>query len=371
MILPGWRLLSLALGVCGLLGACGEKEVLRIGFIGGTSGRVADLGISGRNGTQLAVELANQKGGINGRRIELVARDDEQNPEVARQRFKELANAGVAAVIGPMTSGMAVAILPLINETRLLTISPTCTANELSGKDDYFFRVVSSTRFYAGEAAKDLYHVDGVRRVAVIFDQRNKSYTASWVGDFKSSFEQFGGQILSSSGFESGDEAGLGNLSADALRTGPDAVVLVANSVDAALLTQQLRKRAPSIRLTTAEWSATERYIELAGMAAEGVHMAQFFDRSSTQPRYQEFRSKYRERFGEEPGTGGITAYDATNILIESLSRQPKLKPREALMSIGKFPGVQGPIEFDLTGDALRPAFKTVVRNGQFVVFAR
>jgi branched-chain amino acid transport system substrate-binding protein len=371
VIRPGWRALALGLGLSCLLAACGEQEALRIGFIGGTSGRVADLGISGRNGAQLAVELANQKGGINGRRIELLTRDDEQNPEVARQRFKELVNEKVAAVVGPMTSAMAVAILPLINESQLLTISPTCTANELGGKDDYFFRVVSSTRFYAGLAAKTLFQEQGARRVAILSDQRNKSYSASWVGDFRTTFEQLGGQVVSASGFESGDEGGLGELAAEALRAGPDGVVLVANSVDAALLTQQFHKRAPSIRMTTSEWSATERYIELAGAAAEGVHLAQFFDRSSTQSSYLEFRGKYRERFGEEPGLGSVTAFDATNILLESLTRQPKMSPKEALASIRKFSGVQGEIAFDGTGDALRNAYATVVRDGQFVVFKR
>ena len=89
-----------------LLTGCGEKEPIRLGFIAGTSGRVADLGISGKNGTQLAVDLANQKGGIDGRKIELLARDDEQNADVARQRYQELIDAKVRAVIGPMTSAM-------------------------------------------------------------------------------------------------------------------------------------------------------------------------------------------------------------------------------------------------------------------------
>lgn len=354
-----------------LLVACGPKEPVRIGFIAGTSGRVADLGIAGRNGTQLAIEIANQKGGIDGRKIELVVRDDEQNPEVARQRYKELSTSKVAAVIGPMTSGMAMAILPLANESKLLTISPTCTANELGGKDDYFFRVVTSTRYYATLAAKYQYEVQGVRRVAIIFDQRNKSFSESWVGDFRSTFEQLGGTILSAKGFDSGDEGGLGFMAEQALHTAPDSVVIVANSVDAALLSQHLRKRAPTIKLGAAEWAATERYIELAGKAAEGVVMAQFFDRSSTAPSYVAFQQKYVERFGEEPGFGSITAFDAANVLIESLSRHPRLSAKEAVLAIRRFAGAQNAIEFDPTGDVVRDTFVTVIRDGRFAVVPR
>ena len=354
-----------------LLGACAPKTPVKVGFIGGTSGRVADLGVSGYNGMKLAVDLANKKGGINGREIQIVMRDDEQNADVARQRYKELFDAQVAAVIGPMTSSMGVALLPQINESKLLTLAPTCTANEFAGKDDYFFRVVTSTKYYASVAAQYQYQVQGARSAAIIMDRRNKSYSESWAGDFRASFEQLGGKVLMASGFDSGDEGGLGGLADTVLRSKPDTVVLIANSVDAALLTQQIRKRAPEIKLGAAEWSATERFIELAGKSAEGTVLAQFFDRGSTAPAYLEFRTKYLERFGEEPGFAGVTAYDATNVLIEAMTRHPGLTPKEAILAIRKFAGVQNSIEFDSNGDVMRDTFVTVVRAGKFVVVPR
>ena len=363
--------LTVVLAAIILLAACGEKEPIRLGFIAGTSGRVADLGISGKNGTQLAVDLANQKGGINGRKIELLARDDEQNAEVARQRYKELLDAKVRAVLGPMTSAMCQAVAPLMNEHKMLTVSPTCTANEFAGKDDYFVRVISSARVYATLSAQYQYGVLGVRRVALILDSRNKSYTESWGGDFKAVFEQLGGQVVSFKGFDSGDDAGLGAMADEALRAGPDGVVVVANSVDAALLTQHLRRRSSTVKLATSEWAATERYVELAGKAAEGVVLAQFFDRGSPAASYVDFRQKYRERFGEEPGFGSVAAYDGANLVIESLSRKPELSPKEAVMAIRKFNGVQNLIEFDPSGDAVREAFVTVIRDGRFVVVPR
>jgi branched-chain amino acid transport system substrate-binding protein len=354
-----------------MLAACGDKEPVKLGFIGGTSGRVADLGIAGRNGAQLAVELANLRGGIDGRKIELLVRDDGQNPEVARQRLRELAEAGVTAVIGPMTSDMAVALLPLINEKRLLTVSPTATANELAGKDDYFLRAISPASVYAGLSAQYQYQVLGLRRVAVILDQRNKAYSENWAGDYRRRFEQLGGIVVSYQAFVSGEQAGLGALADAAIEGRPDGVVVVANSVDAALLAQLLRQRSPTVRLATAEWAATERFIELAGAAAEGVVLAQFFDRTSAAPSYQAFRQTYRERFGEEPGFGSVTAFDAANVLIESLSRHPQRSPKAAVMAIRKFVGVQNAIEFDPTGDARREVFVTVVRAGKYVVVPR
>ena len=363
-----WRLVGLVLTVASLLVSCGDKEPIRLGYLGGTSGRVADLGISGRNGAQLAIELANQRGGIDGRQIELIVRDDEQNPELAKQRFKELVSAGVSAVIGPMTSSMAVAILPLANEQKMLVVSPTATANELGGKDDQFFRVIDSTNSYASAAAQYQFGQLGQRKVALVFDQRNKAYSESWAGDFRNGFEKLGGKVILYRPFESGDDAGLGALAEETLRAQPDAVVMVANSVDAALLAQHLRRRSPGIRLATSEWAATERFIELAGSAAEGVVLAQFFDRSSTTPGFVAFREKYQERFGEAPGFGSVTAFDAANVLIESLSRHPRLSAKEAVMAIRRFSGLQTPFELDAAGDARRHVFVTVVRDGRFVV---
>lgn len=357
--------------VAGALSACGEREPVRLGYLGGISGRVADLGIAGRNGAQLAVELANQKGGIGGRKIELIVRDDEQNPELASQRFNELATAGVKAVVGPMTSGVAAAILPLVERQKLLTISPTVTATDLAGKDDYFLRVISTAGVYAKLSAQYEYGVNGLRKVAVILDRRNQAYSDSWAGAFRTSFEALGGEVPSYQYFESGDAAGLGTLAEQALRSRPDGVVVVANSVDAALLVQHLRRRSPAVKLVTSEWAATERFVELAGGAAEGVVLAQFFDRSSTAPTYLAFRKLYRERFGEEPGFASITAFDATNVLIEAFAQRPDLPAKDAVMAIRRFAGVQGAVEFDSYGDAVRDVFVTVIRDGKFVVVPR
>ncbi len=61
------------------------------------SGRVADLGVAGRNGAMLAIEQRNAAGGIHGRAVELVVKDDEQNPEVAKKAVAKKAPAKKAA----------------------------------------------------------------------------------------------------------------------------------------------------------------------------------------------------------------------------------------------------------------------------------
>ena len=83
---PHFAWLRETVAVAGLLAlaACAPPEPLRLGFVGGLSGRVADLGIEGRNGAMLAVEQRNKLGGVNGRQVELVVEDDQQNVDAAR-----------------------------------------------------------------------------------------------------------------------------------------------------------------------------------------------------------------------------------------------------------------------------------------------
>ena len=124
-------------GLALMLGACGPKEPVRIGFIGELTGNSADLGEAGRNGAMLAIETINLAGGINGQRVELLARDTGSTPESATRSADELLDAKVVAVIGPMTSGMTKAILPAHEAAKVVLISPTATAISLSGQNDY------------------------------------------------------------------------------------------------------------------------------------------------------------------------------------------------------------------------------------------
>lgn len=361
--------LGALLSVFLLLAGCGPPEPIRIGFVGGVSGRVADLGIAGRNGAQLAVELRNQAGGVAGRPVELLVRDDQQDPEVAEQVTRELIARGVVAIVGPMTSAMAMRMTPIADEARVLLISPTVTTRDLSGRDDYFFRVNDSTGESAFVSARYQLHVQGLRRVAVAYDLNNRSYTESWLHDFREAFAQGGGEVIEALGFESGHETALLPIARALLADAVDGVVLVANSVDTALLCQQIRKLDANVSIVVSEWGATERLVELGGQAVEGVTVTQSFDRNSAAPRYQAFRQAYLGRFGQEPGFAGTAAFDATQVVLEALARRRSGQSlKQAVLAARPFEGLQSPLNFDDFGDARRKNFITVVREGRFVV---
>ncbi|RQW82150.1 MAG: amino acid ABC transporter substrate-binding protein [Geobacter sp.] len=350
-----------------LLHGC-EREPIRIGFVGGMSGRVADLGVGGRNGALLAIEERNAGGGINGRTIELIIRDDEQNPETARKVTRELIGQRVEAIIGPMTSSMALAIVPTINTARLVTVSPTVTTTELSGLDDYFLRVLPDTRTYSPKSAHFHFKKSGLRRAALIYDTGNSSYTVSWVTGFRSAFEKLGGRIVSANSFQSGENVAFAPLVRDLLRHKPDLVVLVCSAVDAALLCQQIRKLDPRVTISVSEWGSTERFVELGGAAVEGVYFAQFLDHGNTSPHYQRFLKAYRKRFGQDPGYPGLAGYDAATVVLDTLAgRSNGTSLKSAILAKSAYQGVQKKIILDRFGDVTSTTFITVIKNGRFV----
>jgi branched-chain amino acid transport system substrate-binding protein len=357
-----------ALVCCFLLLQGCDREPLRIGFVGGLSGRVADLGGGGRNGALLAIEERNARGGVKGRAVELLIRDDEQNPETARRVVRELLQQDVAALIGPMTSSVALAITPVINGAKLTTVSPTVTTTELSGLDDYFIRVLPDTHTYAPKSARFHYGTSGLRRVAVVYDTDNRSYTESWLSGFRRTFEKLGGRVVAVQPFHSGKQGAFSPLVRSLLSQDPDLIVLVCGAVDAALLCQQIRKVNSRVSISVSEWGSTERFIELGGAAVEGVYFAQFLDHGNRTPRYQQFLSAYRKRFGQDPGFSGLAGYDAATVILDALEAQKRGESlKQTILASGVYQGVQRRIHLDRFGDTTSTTFITVVRNGRFV----
>lgn len=349
-----------------LLGGCAPPEPLRLGFIGGLTGRSADLAESAHKGALLAVEQANAAGGIGGRKIELLARDDGQNPAMAVRALEELAALRVEAVIGPLTSAMAVAVLPAAEKAGLALVSPTVTASPLSGKDDQLFKVVSSTREYASQSAKYAY-AQGVRRVAAVYDLGNSAYTRASLTDFREAMVALGGEVVAEAAFTSGDDPGYRNAVSTLGPARPDAILLIANAVDTVRLLLIARKQGLAAKAIGVSWAATEQLLELGGRAVEGLILSQYFNRDDTSPRYLAFQATYRARFKEDPGFASIATYDATRATLFAIGKRGKEPLKQTLLTAGPYEGAQDIWNFDRFGDGQRKAYVTIVRDGRFV----
>ena len=352
--------------VAGLGSACSSTQPVRVGFLGGLSGRVSDLGIGGRNGAQLAVDDINAAGGLNGRALELLTRDDEQNAEVARTRLRELLDQRVDWVIGPVTSTMAAAVLPLVNERRVPMISPLAGANDFSGRDDVFFRVVSDSAASARQQGQALL-TRGLRRIVTVADTKNAVFTRNWAGFAGEQIKAGGGTVVQALEFEAAPGLRFLELAQRIVDTDADGVVIAASAADSAVLVQQVRRLRERMFIALSVWAGTEELPALAGRALDGVLVTQFFDRFSAAPRWMDFVARFGKRFGEAPGYAAMNGYDALQMGAAAWRAGGRDGLLQALRQMRELDGLQRKLQFDAYGDCLAPTYLTVVKDGRYV----
>lgn len=360
----------LAAGMAMLVGlaGCTPEPPLRVGLLAGLSGRGANAAEDGRNGAMLAIEQRNAAGGVHGRALELVVRDNGPTAQSAVAAVDALQAVPVEAIVGPFISSVAMAVLPQIDAAHLLMLSPTATATALAGRDDFLLRLNPTTQSSAGEYARQLYQ-RGQRRVAlaVASDPGNAAYALAWRDGFRPAFVALGGEIAAEVEFKSRVDTPYAEIVLGMQAGRPDGLVFVGGPVEVARLAQQARRLAPGLPMAAAEAAAGEALVELGGQAIEGLLVAQMHDRADTSPRYLRFHADFVARFGRAPGFHAVAAHDAVTVLADALvRRKPGETPRQAVLQHGPYQGLQQSIVFDRYGDITRALHFAVVRKGRF-----
>lgn len=359
-------LVALAATAAGCAGP--SNEPLAIGFVGGLTGRTSDLGTAGRDGALLAVEQFNAAGGLDGRDVVLTIEDDKQNPVGIERAYRSLVESGVIAVIGPMTSSMGVEIAPLADEFKVPVVSPTISTDDLTGQDDWFFRLYPDNSSAAAELAS-VTKVDlGDTAVAVVYDLANRAHTETWIENYTDAFRFLGGTVVATETITSGYVPEYKAAVAAALATEPDSVFLLANALDTALLATMLREHGFEGDVIASEWSATEVVVSYGGRAVEGMHFLNTIDIALQSDRFLQFRDEFRQRFGYEAGFASIHAFDAATIVLSLLEEaETPGAIRDRLAVSATYDTLQGQVEIDQYGDVYGSYHLTTIRDGLFV----
>lgn len=351
-----------------LLAGCDAKAPFRIGVLAGVSGRAVATGEEGRNGAMLAVEQRNAAGGLAGRRMELLVQDNGSDAQTARTAMQALLDAKVDAVVGPFSSFVAVAVLPMADDAQVPMLSPNATSSTLVGKDDQLLLMGASTRD-ATRAYAALLWQRGHRRLAMAtsVEPRNAVYYATWRDEFSAAFRALGGELLPGASFTATTDTVYSEVVRQLLVGQPDGLVFVCQVVDAVRLAKQARRDAPELPLVVSDGAATEALLRLGGPAVEGILVGQPRDMQSAAPAYQAFVNAYQERFGRAPGYPAVMAYEAVTALAQAQTQRRRGQSlQQALLQRGPYPGLQGEIAFDAFGDVRDGLRFAMVRGGRF-----
>jgi branched-chain amino acid transport system substrate-binding protein len=340
-----------------------------IGYAGSLSGLNSDLSVSGRNGAMLAVQDINAKGGVNGREVILNSKDDMNNPDQALAVDKEFYSEGINLIIGHMTSQMAEKSVPYINDNHMLMMSPTIAVDNLSGQDDYFFRVIPSNKTQA-KAICDRMIMDGVQKVIIMIDKNNQLFTATLRDFFIDYFEADGGEIIRSCG--SGPDEMLCEECIEMLSSNhADGLLIISGSASYTYVTQKLYQLGIQTKLYGPAWAMTVDLLEHGGASVEGAEFPNYYDINSTSPDYVSFRNNYLNIYGNEPSFSAYLSYEAVLVLAAAIKDSKSSDPeiiREYIKNHQEFNGLNDAIVFDGFGDVDRPIYVYKVVSGQFQI---
>lgn len=359
---------ALLLAVALALAACGQGDPIRIGFVGPLTGTFADLGVQGRNGAQLAIEDANDQGGIDGRPLEFLFRDDSMESEGPLAAGRELMDEGVDVIIGPMLSASALESRDLLREFEGVVVSPTVSSPTFRGLEDNFFRVMPTNTDRAQSLAEYAFTEMEALRVHVLGDQDNANYVNTFNVAFINRFVALGGEISATTNYSSHQRRDWDFL-VQALRDDPpDALLASASARDVASLAQSLEAHSVSLPIVCPIWPFTHDILLAGGSAVNGVTFATSFSEQNDYPQYLEFKRRYEERFGFPPNFSAAFGYEAATVALTGLASTGGSVQglAQAMRGPHSYPGIHGPFRLDEFGDVVRPTFIVTIRDGRF-----
>jgi branched-chain amino acid transport system substrate-binding protein len=327
------RLLPLLLLVV-LTGSClrpgpGDPPI-RVGLVAPLSGRSGASGEAIQRGMVLAAEEANSAGGVLGRRVEVAAKDVQNDPRAGADALRELvAQQQIVAVFGGIYSPVMLGQLDAVSEMKIPLINAwgSITGITRNGRSpNYAFRVGLNDEQADEFLVRYALEVVGSRRPGLLVD------TTAWGDSNLEGLRTFllrkGVDPVGIGRFDQGDTNIVGPV--ERLRAaGADAIIMAADTSEGAAITRGMASigwRVPVV----SHWGVSGgRFVELAGIEnAEGVLTLQTYSfLESPSPRAERVLKAYHQRFGtrsaaEIPAAIGVAqGYDGMQLLLAAIAR--------------------------------------------------
>lgn len=344
-----------------------HKSPIKIGFSGQLSGLNSPMGIAVKDGIVLALEEINNQGGIRGRKLELIIKDDKNEPERVLMVDAELIEEGVCTIIGHITSAMTEAALPQVNDKQMLLLSPTTSSLKVLENDDNLISI-HPPNIYEQEALAQ-YAIDRSATISIIYDSKNKAFSEPWVSYFSDYYENLGGTIHSVHSFSTQNDD-FYKTTKDLLSKKPQAVLIIASSIDTGRICQQIEKQYPKkVLKLSSGWALDNTLLEQGGLSVNGLILPNSWNKDSTAEGYLAFKEAFKKRYKREPQFSETYGYETVMILSDVLKTGIKPEPmkiKEKVLSIGEFNGLQGTLSIDQMGKTKRDVFLFTVENNSF-----
>jgi branched-chain amino acid transport system substrate-binding protein len=345
-------------------------DVIVLGHVGSLTGNEATFGDSTDKGLKLAVEEANAKGGVKGKRIELKTYDNQGKPEEAAVASTRLVvNDRASILIGEVASRRSLAMAPIADEHKVPMITPASTNPKVTKDGDrvrpYVFRVCFIDPFQGTVMAKFARETLKLNRVAVLRDVGN-DYSVGLADYFLTRFKELGGTIVDDQSYKAGDQDFKAQLTAMKGKK-PEGIYVPGYYTDVALIARQARELGLRQPLMGGDGWDSARLFEIGGKALDGCYYSNHYSPDDPSPRIQEFVARFKAKFGAVPDTMAALGYDAGLVAVDAMTRAPDLSGaaiRDAIEATRGFPGVTGVITIDADHNAAKAAVVLAIQGG-------
>ncbi len=326
-------------------------NTIKIGAIMPLTGDAAVEGLPSEKVVRLAVDQINEKGGIDGKQLQLIVEDGKCDGQDAANAMQKLVSVdGVKVVIGGLCSSESLAAAPIANANHVLLFSPSASSPELTTKGGHYFLRDYPSDASQGKVLADVaYNKKGLRKIAIIEEQND--YPMGVADAFIAEFEKLGGNVQTE---QFAPEVTDFRTTLTKLRlSNPDALFVSTQAPKASeLILSQVKELNWEVPLIGVDIVAGSDLPKAHPDLVEGMLVAEFgYDASSTP--FQNFVSAYKAKYNEDPQflSYAQTEYDAVNILADAIKAvgYDSDKILAWLHGVQNWPGISGPISFDST----------------------
>ncbi|MER2553211.1 MAG: ABC transporter substrate-binding protein [Thauera sp.] len=281
----------------------GERAPLRIGVSGPFSGPSAPMGLSMREGVRIAAAQVNAGGGLLGRRVELIERDDEASNELGAQIVRDFVHRDrVIAGLGIVNTGVALASQRHYQLARIPVITSVATGTLITKQfqppefpDNYVFRVSASDALQAAVIVDEALGRRGFTRLAILHDATNYGVLGS--ADLIATLRARGRAPVAVERFQLRETDMRPHLER-ARAAGAEAVLTYGIGPELAHIANEMARMGWRVPIIGSWTLAMSSFIEAAGANAEGVRMPQTFITQARTPAQARFLEAWERTTG-------------------------------------------------------------------------
>lgn len=360
------QLVSAVIVAASLGTAASAQESIKIGFHAPLTGFAAADGKSARQGAELAAKEANAAGGIGGKKITLVTYDDEGKPENAIPIANKLIGQDkVVMSISGSYSGPTRAAAAVFQRAGMPYISAYAIHPDITRAGDFVFRTGMMGEVQGRAGAKFIGETLKKKKVEIV--AVNNDFGQALTAGFKEAAPKFGLEIVAERTFGMTDRQ-FGPLVTQIKADNPEVIYAPGYFFNAGPLVAQLRAAGVTADVIGQEGYDGQRFIEIAGKAAEGVIITTSLDRDSQAPATRAFITDYEKEYKDRVDMVAASGYSAVSVALEALKKAGSQDGKTIRDTIRQntFDTAIGKLSFNNLGEVKKAVQVQVVKDGNF-----